>query len=293
LYWRGGGYWNASNYYSIAEIIKTDSLGNQQWKKTYGNPLYCNLDAMVCLSSDSCILASYILGNSGIPYNNSQAYLTKIDLNSNEKWNKKIGIMQPNNWVSWIYSIKNDGIIVSGGHRVKDTVNKVVGWLFKLNDNGDSLWYREYAKIQGPDDANQLWHFTPTPDKGFACAGSLFPNSAGGTQDIWVFKTDSFGCLVPNCNVGITEFNANAGAQMVVYPNPFSNAFTINYNIPKENKKGVFQLYDVYGKLVYQIGLTTSVNQLQVVASSLKPGIYFASLVVDGAIIKTEKIIKE
>jgi hypothetical protein len=292
----GGGYWNppGEEYHSIVEIIKTDSLGNEKWKKTYGNPLFCNSEAMICLSKDSCIVASYTIGYSGIPRNNSQAYITKLGLDGIEKWNKKIGNLEPNNWVSWIQTLTDGGFIISGSHYDKDTVNKYKGWLFKLNKNGDSLWYREYVVISGINDVNQLWQVTSTPDGGFAAAGSLYPLSAGGTQDIWVFKTDSFGCLVPNCDgLGVTEFNPNAGAQMLVFPNPFSNAFAINYNIPKESKKAVFQLYDVYGKLVYQIGLTTSVNQLQVVASSLKAGIYVASLVVDGAIIKTEKIIKE
>jgi hypothetical protein len=290
----GGGYWNSPYYYGIAEIIKTDSLGNQEWKKTYGNPLFCNLEAMVCLSKDSCILSAYSNGYSAHPYinNNSQIYLIKIGLDGVEKWNKKIGLRQPNNWASWICTLTDGSIVVSGGHRVEDTINKVIGSLFKLNANGDSIWYREYAIIQGPLDANQLWHFTPTPDGGFAGAGSLYPLSSGGTQDIWVFKTDSMGCLVPNCHVGLTEFNPNAGAKMLVFPNPFSNAFAINYNIPKESNKGVFELRDIMGKLVYSTPLTINVNQLQVVASALKPGLYFASLVVDGVLVSTEKLIK-
>jgi hypothetical protein len=289
----GGGYWpTGSEYRSIAEIIKTDSLGNENWKKTYGNPLYCNSDAMVCLSKDSCIVASYTVGYSAIPNNNSQIYLTKLGLDGSEKWNKIIGKPQPNNWVKWINCLNDGNIVVCGGHRVKDTISKYIGWLFKLNNNGDSVWYREYAVIHGPLDVNQLWHFTPTPDGGFAGAGSLYPNSAGGNQDIWVFKTDSFGCLVSGCYVGMTEFNPNAGAQMLVYPNPFSNAFAINYNIPKENKEAVFELRDIMGKLVYSTPLTINVNQLQVVASALKPGLYFASLVVDGVLVSTEKLIK-
>jgi hypothetical protein len=289
-----GGYWGTQYYYSIAEIFKTDSLGNLQWKKTFGNPLYCNLDAMLCLSKDNCIVTSYILGYSGIPSVYSQAYIAKYGLDGSEKWTKKIGDTQPNNWVSWINSLVDGGFIISGSHMDKDTINKYKGWLFKLNNNGDSLWYREYVVIDGINDRNQLYQVTPTPDKGFAAAGSLYPNSSGGGQDIWVFKTDSMGCLVPYCDgVGITEFNTNAGAQMVVYPNPFTNAFAINYNIPAGNKEAVFQLYDIYGKLVYQTGLTTNVNQLQVVASSLKAGMYVACLVVDGKKIASQIIIKE
>jgi hypothetical protein len=291
----GGGYWNppAYKYHSIVEIIKTDTLGNEIWKKTYGNPNNCNWGTMLCLSLDSFIIASYSLAYSGDLYSDRQLYITKIGLDGIEKWNKKIGNIAPNKWSSWIVTLENNDIILCGNNAVKDTTSKVIGWIFKLNNNGDSLWYREYAKIQGSNEGNELWQVTSTPDGGFAGAGSLFPEVGNGTQDIWVFKTDSMGCLVPNCNVGITEFNPNSGAQMLVYPNPFKEAFAINYFIPAGNKEAVFQLYDICGKLVYQIGLTTSVNQLQVVASSLKAGIYVASLVVDGVLVKTEKIIKE
>jgi len=89
------------------------------------------------------------------------------------------------------------------------------------------------------------------------------------------------------------KFTPAAGAQMLIYPNPFKEAFAINYYIPKESKTVVFQLYDVYGRLVYSTPFTLNVNQLQVVAGALKPGFYFASLIVDGVLVSTEKIIKE
>ena len=291
-----GGYWSVpgSNYRGIAEIIKTDSLGNQQWKKTYGNPLNCNLDAKISLSKDSCIIATYSIAFSSNADDDRQIYIVKLDLNGNEKWNKKIGNIQIGNNAKWLQTLDDGSLILCGDHFVKDTVSKYIGWLFKLNGNGDSLWYREYAVIQGPQDANELELVISTPDKGFAGAGSLFPYSTGGNQDIWVFKTDSLGCLVYNCTgIGITEFNPNAGAQLLVYPNPFKEAFAINYSIPKESKKGVFELRDVLGSLVYATPLNTNINQLQVVASTLKAGMYVASLVVDGVVVGSQKIIKE
>jgi hypothetical protein len=289
-----GIYYQFGLYKGIAEIIKTDEFGNQQWKKTYGDPLNCNVGCMLCLSNDNCIIGAYSLCNSGSAYVDRQIYLTKISMGGTEIWNKKIGKALPSKTAYWIQTLDDGNFILCGSNRVKDTLGKCVGWIFKLNANGDSIWYREYAVITGPHDANELWQVTPTPDGGFAGAGNLFPTEAGGGQDIWVFKTDRMGCLVPNCDgVGITEFNPNAGAQMLVYPNPFTNAFAINYNIPKENKKGVFELRDVLGHLVYSTPLTINVNQLQVVASSLKAGIYIASLVMDGVVVQSVKLIKE
>jgi hypothetical protein len=291
----GGGRYNSmGNYYQIAEIIKTDNLGNFKWKKTYGNPLFLNSFMMINDAKDSCIIGSYSLGFSSAQYEDKQLYVVKLDTNGNEKWNKKIGNLEMNMCPLWIETISDKSIVIGGGHDI-NSFGRYVGWLFKLNKNGDSLWYREYTVIDGVNDANQLWHFTPTPDKGFAAAGSLYPNSSGGGQDIWVFKTDSMGCLVPNCDgVGISEFNTNKSeAQMLIYPNPFKEAFAINYYIPKENQSAVFKLFDIYGKLVYETGLTKEVRQLQVVAGTLKPGLYIANLVIDKVVKQSVKLVKE
>jgi hypothetical protein len=289
-----GGYWNppATYYHSIVEIIKTDKQGNQQWKKTYGDPSNYNGGGMLCLSDDSCIIATYNLSNSSDPLSNFQLYIAKYGLDGSIKWDKKIGQVGPGKWTSWIQKIDNDGYILCGSLYVKDTLTKYIGYLFKLNNNGDSVWYREYAKIQGLNEANELNQVSTTSDKGFIAAGSLFPQPGNGGQDIWVFKTDSFGCLVPGCYVGITEFNPIAGAQMVVFPNPFSSAFAINYFIPAGNKEAVFQLFDIYGKLVYQTSLTKELKQLQVLVGTLKTGVYIAHLEVDGKKICSQRIIK-
>jgi hypothetical protein len=282
LYWRGGGYWAplAVDLHNIAEIIKTDSLGNQQWKKTFGDPNYSNSQCMLCLSKDSCIIGAYSIT---VNYINSiedykQPYLIKLGLDGSEKWNKKIANVQSGNGTTWIQTLDDGSFILCGLHQVNDTLNKYIGWLYKIKSNGDSLWYREYARLQDSEDWNELRQVAPTLDKGFVGVGTLWPNGSGGGQDVWLFKTDSVGCLIPDCNIGISEFNPNAGAQMLIYPNPFKEAFAINYNIPKESKKGVFELRDLMGRLVYSTGLNNNVKQLQVVASSLKAGICIAVL---------------
>ena len=282
----------ATEFWGFSNIIKTDSLGNLEWEKTYGTPIYSNGGGMLCLSKDSCIVATYSITTQFINLYEEykQPYITKLGLDGSEKWSRKIANVQPCGGITWIQTLEDGNFILSGGHRVKDSLFRNIGWLYKIKSNSDSIWYREYAYLLGPGDANELRQVTPTPDNGFACTGTLWPET--GEQDVWLFKTDSAGCLIPRCDIGITEFNPNAGAQMLIYPNPFKEAFAINYNIPKESKKGVFMLYDIYGKLIYQVGLNTSINQLQVVANKLESGIYVANLLIDGVLEKSLKLVK-
>ena len=291
-----GGYMGSNNSYKgISEVIKTDSLGNQEWKKSYGDPNYSNGGGKLCLSKDSCILFTYSITTRFViaVEDYKQPYLTKLGLDGSVKWNRKIANVQSMNATTYIQTLEDGNFILSGGYAVKDTFFKNIGWLYKIKSNSDSLWYREYAFLQGPEDVNQLMQVKQTTDLGLVGVGTVYPKIGTGEQDVWLFKTDSMGCLIPNCDVGIAEFNPNAGAQMLIYPNPFKEVFAINYSIPKESKKGVFELRDVLGSLVYATPLNTNINQLQVVASTLKAGMYVASLVVDGVVVGSQKIIKE
>jgi hypothetical protein len=51
-------------------------------------------------------------------------------------------------------------------------------------------------------------------------------------------------------------------------------------------------IYDFYGRLFYQVELNTSFNQLQLIANKLESGIYVGNLLIDGVLVKSEKLVK-
>lgn len=73
-------------------------------------------------------------------------------------------------------------------------------------------------------------------------------------------------------------------------PNPFDKFSVIEYQIP-DNKTGVIQITDASGKAVRQIQLTDTNGQVEVDAGQLTNGVYYYSLIIDGKIAKTEKMI--
>ena len=75
-------------------------------------------------------------------------------------------------------------------------------------------------------------------------------------------------------------------------PNPFSESTVITLNIPKDTKTATIFIYDLSGKQVKSISVTErGKTDITVYASDLTSGMYIYSLVVDGSVCVTRKMI--
>lgn len=119
-----------------------------------------------------------------------------------------------------------------------------------------------------------------------AMTGFSLPNSVWGYG-----KVDAFTTLA-GCTTAVANLNAK-NAELSIHPNPFSEQTTITYNL---NNMGNFshaelRIYDVLGQNVKTVILTDKASQLIVQRDALKSGSYMYNLVIDGKIIKTEKLV--
>jgi hypothetical protein len=198
--------------------------------------------------------------------------IIKYDNQGNTIWNKKYGNEKYNNYVSNIKLLPDGGFIVVGSFSgVEFTDPATISWIMHINADGDSLWYREYIKLNFAFCENTLSDIVPTEDKGYVVAGHVFPASTGGTEDAWVIKIDSFGCLEANCNVGVTEIIENKG--MVIYPNPARDKITIKIN-QKDSSEIKLVIYNLQGQMLLQKDLVQ--NNTEIDVSLLPQGIYVA-----------------
>ncbi|MBR0202009.1 MAG: T9SS type A sorting domain-containing protein [Bacteroidaceae bacterium] len=77
-------------------------------------------------------------------------------------------------------------------------------------------------------------------------------------------------------------------------PNPFSNSTTIEVSIPHNVKKTFIYVYDLQGKKVDQIDLAAGgKQQVKITSAKLSDGIYLYSLVTDGRVVETRRMIVE
>lgn len=77
------------------------------------------------------------------------------------------------------------------------------------------------------------------------------------------------------------------------YPNPAVVQTRINYNIPYNFNNASLILRNLIGTKVKDIEITNSQGKLTIDVTDLNEGIYFYSLIVDGNIILTRKLIKD
>jgi hypothetical protein len=77
-------------------------------------------------------------------------------------------------------------------------------------------------------------------------------------------------------------------------PNPFAESTVINYSIPATVVKAQIHFYDGQGKLINSVEITTrGAGQLNVFGEDLSSGTYTYTLVADGQIVSTKKMVKE
>jgi len=77
-------------------------------------------------------------------------------------------------------------------------------------------------------------------------------------------------------------------------PNPWSETTTIGYALPDNTTSAQMLFYNASGKLIKSVGLTNKgIGQVNVYAEDLSSGIYTYTLVVDGKIFGTKKMVKQ
>lgn len=222
-----GGFWNvpgSSVHTGDPIIIKTDSLGNQQWLKNIGGP-YQDNSANLCLAPDGSIIAGTMYADSmagDVPY--SRIYIVKMDNDGNIIWDKKFDRSNiVYNYMSRINCLDDGSIIACGSKPIEPP--RTSSWAMKVSSEGDSIWYRHYDNLYGYQSFNYLYDIIPTSDNGFLASGYVIPMQPDtGTQDAWVIKLDSMGCDTPGCfTVNVFEQPTDhvpRTSHLQIFPNP-------------------------------------------------------------------------
>ena len=209
-------------YNSDILLIKTDTSGNEIWKKKIGLPNYDETAWCIKISSDNKLL---ICGNRRLHNNQATngAFILKADTNGAIIWEKYFpsnyglaatGMLElPNGDIVAIagkgygstisryelikldasgnvvfdktygpmadraeaYSLiqNQEGNLVAAGQMYYSANNSVNGLMYVFNQNGDSIFSREYA-VQ-PGSQNYFRDLVQAPDKGYVFSGFISP----------------------------------------------------------------------------------------------------------------------
>ncbi len=191
-------------------LVKTDSLGNQQWNKTYGGAHNDYASSVIQTSDGGYVLAGIInsFGDVGYAFSgfrdvfivgNADVGLIKTDSSGNQLWNKTFGGSNDDGAFSLIQT-SDGGFALVGNTYSFSGGNNTDFWFIKTDSSGNEMWNKTFG---GPKDEFG-YYITQTSDEGYALTG--ITNSSGyGYEDVWLIKTNASGEIVWNKTYGGTR----------------------------------------------------------------------------------------
>jgi Secretion system C-terminal sorting domain len=235
-------------------ILEIDTAGNTVWSRLLP---YTSQYSFVTQLADSSLLLATGAIVSGLGY---QAALVKLTASGADVWHYTYGTTE--NEIFTTVPLVSGNTITVGGGQWGSSYPK--GLLMQFSDTGDSLLYALYSTPNTTD--NYITDLLPTVDGGYLLTGYVFASSSDG----WLLRLDSNGCEVPNCVLGIPE-PVQTAAELLLYPNPSTGAFTVETSAATTTAPEVF---DLLGNRI-----TVGVEQVDNThwlfsAEQLAPGIY-------------------
>ncbi|MCD4731921.1 MAG: T9SS type A sorting domain-containing protein [Bacteroidales bacterium] len=295
----GGYFWKPGYDHSLdAMVIKTDSLGNEEWTQYYGNPDVDDDMALVAMADDGNYLVATVYGEwiHTSMIRTGRLYLVKIDNDGNTIWDKKIGPKRRSiNLKNFRHTL--DENMVATGWSYTDTISEWIydGWIYKFTQEGDSIWWRDYYHYHNQYDRNFFYDVSPTSDKGYIAIGKARPDQGGSTNKMWIVKVDSMGCDTPGCiTTVIPELSPSVRGQgeVKVWPNPTNSKFEVRSLKFEVAGNKIIRVYNSQGLKVEDIEVPKGKETIVVNVQGWTKGMYFVQLVVDGEAVGSEKIIR-
>lgn len=270
-------------------LIKTDSLGDTLWTKTYGGIEY-DIGCSVQQTNDG----GYIITGQTYSYGAGwdDVYLIKTDSFGDTLWTKTYGTSDCEIGISVIQCDNGDYIIAGNRANVGEPEDL---YLIKTDSLGGILW----TKIYGGASSETGISIQLTNDSGYIIAG--YTGSYGaGLEDVYLIKIDSFGDTLWTKTYGgnlqdwgysvrqtsdggyiIVGYTSSYGAGngdvyliktdslgnitgikeqkssvdsrnfqvSRIFPNPFSTTTLIQYYLPEKTKIEI-NIYDIQGRLI-------------------------------------------
>jgi len=173
-------------------LVKTDSVGNEQWNKTYGGSGTDQAYSMVRTSDGGYALAGHTqsYGAGG-----SDFWLVKTDPAGTLEWSRPYGGGSTD--IAHSVARTGDGGYAVAGRTQSYGAGATDFWLIKTDSLGNVQWNKTYGGVSG-DGARSV---IQSVDGGYALAGET-ASFGSGSNDFWLVKTNSTGDMKWNRTYG-------------------------------------------------------------------------------------------
>jgi hypothetical protein len=170
---------------SIGWLLKTDAQGNALWSNTFDGIGPQEMRRVAEMPDGGFIMCGFTFSESRSAAGEADGWFIGTDAAGNKLWEDTFGGTEMDKMTS-LQVTRDHGIIICGYTRSKDE-KYIVGWLLKINGNGNRLWTKTYRATT--DDTTRS--VRETPDGGFIICGHTQPPAKEG--DAWLIKTDAAG----------------------------------------------------------------------------------------------------
>ena len=247
-------------------LVRTDSIGDSLWSRTYGGGSFDEARSMALASDGGFMLAGYT-GSFGQGWEN--AWFVKTDSSGNMEWNRTFG----NGLQVYALDIVRlpDGGYIAGGFYSNDVGNTPF-WLLRINSNGDSLW----GRIWGDTHADGINALERTSDGGYVLAGLIGWRMDRTSGDAVMMRT------APDPAVAEEHpYSPVKDYSIAMFPNPFNSVCTIAFALPTTQQISL-KVYDLLGRevsVLQQGWAEAGTHNVRFDAGNLPSGIYFYRLI--------------
>ena len=266
-------------------VIKLDSRGDVQWKKTFGGSVWEESYSITTTPDSGCVLTGYTFSYDGdfegLNKGDRDVFVIKLDSRGDVQWKKTFGGSKDERGRS-ITTTPDGGYVLTGDTFSNDgdfngmNKGRYDVFVIKLDSRGDVQWKKTFGGSENECGRS----ITTTPDGGYVLTGETssidgdFEGMNKGLEDIFVIKLDSNGILNPTSSV---NDESSASVQLSVSPNPLSSSSTITYTIQTPSRVRI-ELMNTLGEIadvVFDGYSQAGTQSLPLNTTSITSGVYW------------------
>jgi len=268
------GYTNSSSGGgSDIFVVRTNTLGDTLWMKTYGTPFREEQSEKIEFTSDGGYVITGTQGGfSGDPIND--IFLLKIDSMGNIIWSELYGDTLEDEGHS-VLETSDKGFIVTGSTKSFGSGGKDV-YLIKTDSMGISGCYQTNSNIVAGTKTITVESQAPLISSGTIVLNPNISLSSGGVLTALCPTTPSVK------ETDVSNFD------IIIYPNPFTDAVTIT----SQQEITAIEVYNMLGELVFSTSNIKHQTSNIIDLSSQPSGIYFVRVTTKEGTV-SRKIVRE